>query len=273
MSSIDVSVVIPTFRREWQVLEAIGSVLSQSGVALEVLVLDDSPEASARDAVATVSDPRVRYIARSEPSKGRPALVRNEGAQLASGRYLYFLDDDDVLEPGTLATMMQALEGSGAGMAFGVITPFGNDPVDLAHQQQYFRAAAALAPTLRSRWQMVGSLVFHATVLVNSACMARRSSYLDVGGYDGDIVRCEDVELWSRIVRRHGFAFVNRSVVRYRTGESSLMHDPDVQDKMVESYRRWHAKYRATHGLLEFYGLKLWARTLLTWRVRSGSPG
>ena len=78
MNDVDVSVVIPTFHREAQLLEAIGSVLSQSGVSLHIIVVDDSAEQTARAAVSSVQDPRLHYIARREPSGGRPALVRNE---------------------------------------------------------------------------------------------------------------------------------------------------------------------------------------------------
>src|SRR5580704_7354785 len=123
---LDVSVIVPTYHRERELLDAINSVRSQTGVAFEIIVVDDSPEGSARDTVASVNDPRVRYVLRPDPSKGRPAKVRNDGAKLARGRYLYFLDDDDMLEAGTLAELSRALDAApGAGMAFGVISPFG----------------------------------------------------------------------------------------------------------------------------------------------------
>src|SRR5690606_25399944 len=85
MSAIDVSVITPTHHREELVVQAVKSVLAQRGVSVECIVLDDAPDASARDAIATIGDERVRYIARNEPSGGRPALVRNQGAALAQG--------------------------------------------------------------------------------------------------------------------------------------------------------------------------------------------
>ena len=76
---VDVSVVIATFRRPQQLSEALTSVLKQTGVSLEAIVVDDSPESSARDVVENFKDSRVRYITNPEPSGGFPSVVRNLG--------------------------------------------------------------------------------------------------------------------------------------------------------------------------------------------------
>lgn len=57
---VDVSVVIPTSRRERQVLAAVASALAQTGVGVEVVVVDDSPEGSARAPIATLTGRRLR---------------------------------------------------------------------------------------------------------------------------------------------------------------------------------------------------------------------
>lgn len=265
MTATDVSVIIPTFRREREVLEAISSVIAQRGVSLEVFVLDDSPDGSARAAVATVTDPRLRYQSMAQPSGGRPALVRNAGARQAGGRYLYFLDDDDILEEGTLAAMVQALDARpDAAMAFGVITPFGEDPQRLAQQQAYFAGARARARRLRAGWQLAACLVFRPAVLVNSACMARRAAFEAAGGFDAQIPVCEDADLWSRLAAAQGFVFLDRSVVRYRTGAPSLMHNLAHDDaRLHASYAAIQAGFRRSQGRFTALAMKLWARHLL----------
>jgi GT2 family glycosyltransferase len=265
MTPIDISVVIPTFRREKQLLEAIGSVLSQRDVTLEIIVVDDSPDGSARSAVASVTDPRVSYIQRAEPSGGRPALVRNEGARAAKGRYVHFLDDDDMLEPGALSALSTALDADPkAGMAFGVIVPFGLDEVKLRHHQKFFAEARRIARRLRGARQLSASLLFCPTVLVNSACMARREAFVAVGGFDAEIPVCEDADLWARIAHATGFVFLDRPIVRYRTGAASLMHNlAENDEKMSQSYRRIQNKYRETHGMLQYLAMKIWARATL----------
>jgi glycosyltransferase involved in cell wall biosynthesis len=260
-----VSVVIPTHHRETQLLEAIRSVLAQRRVSFEVIVVDDSAAGSAREVVTSLHDPRVRYILRSEPSRGRPALVRNDGAKSARGRYLYFLDDDDLLEPDTLLDMSQALDATpSAGMAFGVVEPFGTDAGVLRHNIKYFHAARRVVKRLRGTRGLGACLVFRSAVLVNSACMARRAAFFQVGGYDADIPVCEDADLWARIAQATGHVFIDRPVVRYRTGAPSLMHNLVENDtKLAVSYRRIQHKYRQENGALKFLAAKFWARCLL----------
>jgi GT2 family glycosyltransferase len=265
MTPIDISVVIPTFRREKQLLEAIDSVLAQRDVTFEVIVVDDSPDGSARSAVGSVTDPRVQYIQRPEPSRGRPALVRNDGARAAKGRYLYFLDDDDILEPGALTSLSSALDSNPkAGMAFGVIVPFGTDEAELEHQRHYFAAARRKAARLRGAKGLSASLLFCPSVLVNSACMCRRDAFVAVGGFDAEIAFCEDADFWARVAHATGFVFLDTPVVRYRTGAPSLMHSLAENDERQHvSYRRIQNKYREAHGLLQFLAMKIWARAIL----------
>ena len=88
-----VSVVIPTFRRLGPLQEAIESALHQQGVDVEVIVVDDSPEGSARDAVLAYRHERVRYAQPETPSGGRPGhsaqrrrRARDEGVRSLPGR-------------------------------------------------------------------------------------------------------------------------------------------------------------------------------------------
>lgn len=263
MTEVDVSVVIPTFRREKLVVEAIKSALGQPGVTLEVFVLDDSPEGSAREAVEGIGDARVLYMHRARPSGGRPAVVRNEGARLARGTFLHFLDDDDRLAEGALAALVGALERRRAGVAFGTVTPFGEDPAVLEQQREYFRRAAALARRRWTRFDMTACLLFKPTCFVNSACMVRREVALSIGGYDSDLSHCEDAEFYMRAIRASGFVFVDREILHYRTGAPSLMHDLKGDRAQIgHSYGIAYRKYRRTHGPLEFYALKALSKVL-----------
>lgn len=262
---IDVSVVIPTYHREKQLQEAIDSVLDQRDVTFEVIVVDDSPEGSARTSIESRRDPRVRYVRRDQPSGGRPALVRNDGAGRASGRYLYFLDDDDILASGTLSVMSAAMDAAPAiGMVFGVITPFGSGGQQLERERMYFQDARRRALLCHGGGQLSACLMFLPALLVNSACMVRRNVFELVGGYDAEIPICEDADFWARVAQTSGHVFVDRIVVKYRTGEPSLMRgDRNTEESRRVSYLYMQDKYRRKNGTLQFFIMKLWARTFV----------
>lgn len=260
--TIDVSVVVPTYRREDLVGQAVRSALAQQGVVVEVIVMDDAPGATARSAVASIGDARITYVARSEPSGGRPARVRNDGAHRARGRYVCFLDDDDLLEPGALAMFVKSLDARpDVGMAFGVVTPFGDNAARLLDHEAYFRNAAHRASRIMGRRKFAANQVYCDTVLINSACIARRSVFEQVGGFDEHIAVCEDADLWARMALASDFIFLNHPVVRYRTGAASIMNGLARNDpRLPESYRRIRANFVASVGRLDALFLRICAR-------------
>lgn len=265
-----VSVIIPTFRREAMLVEAVTSALAQTGVSVEVVVLDDSPEGSAARAVAAIHDGRVRYIHREIPSGGHPAVVRNEGLALARGQYLHFLDDDDVLAEGALAATVGALERTpSAGVAFGLILPFGDDPAAVQKEEEYFAAGADRFRAFRSRIGLVADMLFQKTPLVNSAFTIRRDCAHALGGYSPAVAIVEDVDFYLRGIRRFGYVLVDRPVVHYRVGHASLMHSLTDFLVLKGSYREIYAQYRRAHGSVEFQALRAYGLTLrLAARVR-----
>jgi len=103
-----VSVVIPTFNGSDWLLQTIASCFRQQPLSLEVIVVDDSSTDDTPDRVVA-EYPQVRLI-RQPSNSGSGALGRNTGLQHARGRYVKFLDHDDLLEPGTLPLEVQAAE-------------------------------------------------------------------------------------------------------------------------------------------------------------------
>jgi acetyltransferase-like isoleucine patch superfamily enzyme/GT2 family glycosyltransferase len=259
---IDVSVVIPTFRRPDLLVEAIQSSLHQEGVALEVIVVDDSPERDAQPAVTALGDDRITYLPREVPSKGRPGVVRNDGWLRARGRYIHFLDDDDLVVPGAYSAHVEALDSHPLrAMSFGVVEPFGEEGAALERERAFWRAAAQRArfASRLGRFGVVGML-FEGTLFQNSACMVRRSSLEETGGFDPTFDMMEETDLHLRGIRERGCVFIDRTVVRYRLAETSLIHRPENAARIAEAYHRFNRKYREAHGLWQFAALKLFGK-------------
>jgi glycosyltransferase involved in cell wall biosynthesis len=113
--AIQVSVVMPAYNAERYIVPTIESVLRQSFEDFELLVIDDC----SRDATASIvqefaaRDPRVRLV-RLPVNRGAPAGPRNIGVRTARGKWVAFLDSDDIWHPQKLATQLEVLADTGA---------------------------------------------------------------------------------------------------------------------------------------------------------------
>jgi len=104
----EISIVIPTFNGGDWLLQTIASCLEHQPLNLEVIVVDDASTDNTPDRVAA-QYAQVKLI-RQPRNSGSGAFGRNTGLQHAQGRYVKFLDHDDLLEPGTLNLELQAAE-------------------------------------------------------------------------------------------------------------------------------------------------------------------
>lgn len=111
--SIEISIVIPVYNRPKLVGEAVTSALQQArDVELEVIVVDDCSTDETWDVVQSLPVRAIRM-----PRNGRQARARNAGIDASQGRYVKFLDSDDVLIDGHLARELQAIRESNAEIA------------------------------------------------------------------------------------------------------------------------------------------------------------
>jgi len=269
---VEISVVVPTFRRPALLAEAIRSVTAQDGVEVEILVVDDSPEGSAREVVEGLRDPRVSYRKMPLPTGGQPATVRNEGLGSTRAPILHFLDDDDRVAPGSYRAVLEAFAANpDRGVVFGRVEPFAADGIDLRHEQEVFGRAARCARRYRrldSRFLQVAHTFFTASPLfVCSACYVRRDVALAAGGFDREIAHVEDLDFYTRAIRASGSVFLDRDVLEYRVGAGSIMdaHRAGGGNVNPGSARRMYAKYREAHGGAELLALKLLGKGVLRW--------
>ena len=86
------SIIMPTFNRAGFIGKAIKSVVDQTFINWELLIIDDGSTDNTKDIVSKFSDPRIRYI--YQINKERSA-ARNNGIQKSSGDFICFLDSDD----------------------------------------------------------------------------------------------------------------------------------------------------------------------------------
>jgi glycosyltransferase involved in cell wall biosynthesis len=177
-----VSVIIPVYNCEKYLAEAINSVLAQSYQPTEIIVVNDGSTDQTSDVVRLFSA-TVRYY--YQPNSGCGA-ARNTGVQAARGRFLAFLDADDLWVKEKLSLQMPVLESDPApDMVFGFVSHFYSPDLDQAMRKRVDCPDG----------KMPG---YHAGTL-----LIRRETFLRVGLFD-PALQCGEFLDWSFRAKEKG---------------------------------------------------------------------
>ena len=104
-----VSVLVPTFNRPLYLAQALDSVVRQTYRNLQIIVINDGGT-DVTDVVKSFDDPRITFINRRQ-NHGKPFSL-NEAITYAQGKYVAYLDDDDIYYPHHIETLVDALENN-----------------------------------------------------------------------------------------------------------------------------------------------------------------
>lgn len=187
----DISVVIPTSNRRAMLAEAINSVQAQTNARWELIVVDDASTDDTWSFLSGLRDTRIRCF-RQEKKYERSA-ARNLGLANARSEFIMFLDDDDLLWPGTLSVLKGALEKHPDTVA--AIGARWDWFVDEHYERR------DVHPRFMRRRHIFDELLFGWSA-VSGQNLYRTEVVRDVGGYDKSMIPCEDRDLWLRIARR-----------------------------------------------------------------------
>jgi glycosyltransferase involved in cell wall biosynthesis len=238
-----VSVVIPAYNAEQYICEAIDSALAQTYPSLEVLVVDDGSTDGTRERVRAYGD-RVRYI--WQDNSGLASSPRNHGLRVASGQIVAFLDADDTIDAGRVASAVRVMaRHPEVALVFTNFQHFdggGVDPVD------HFATCPSLSGLLAMRPDPGGALVLSPEVSTDllltenfgsSASIVRHDVLSAVAGYDETLKGSEDFEWHYRIAARYPIAVIPEVLSRKRRHEANITSDvPRMLQTLILTRKR-----------------------------------
>lgn len=231
MSRELVSVVMPVYEPVVSYLAiAVESVLAQSHQDLELLVVEDGPRTKATEYLANLKDPRVRLL-RDAPGPSSIGYARNRGLSAARGKYVAWLDGDDIAEIFRLETQLEAFEQDSKLSLLGSRIEIIDERGRHSGYRNYPVSPEEISSTIR---------VYNT--FCQSAIMLKRDEALALGGFPLG-VKCEDYELWCKYAaagkRMRNLA---RPVVKYRIHPTSAKSNDDpsmVLRRTVEIKQRY----------------------------------
>jgi glycosyltransferase involved in cell wall biosynthesis len=112
----DLSIIIPCYNARSWICGSISSALAQQGASIEIIVVDDGSTDGSADVIERQFGSQIRLV--RTLNRG-PSAARTLGTSLAGGRFIQYLDADDVLAPGKLAMQAEALRENRADVAYG----------------------------------------------------------------------------------------------------------------------------------------------------------
>lgn len=243
MSDPAVSVVVPTYGHADLVEATLESVFAQSFGDLEVVVVNDgSPDDTGERLAPWVEAGRIRYVEQTNAGQG---AARNRGLRMARGRYVAFLDDDDLWPPDKLAWQVDALRRDPeAVMVYGYhakLHPDGrletDDPIP-------FRPSGRVHRDFRLRnWLLSPGQTLMRTAAVRS-----------LDGFDPEIWGSDDWDLYVRLSALGRFVFEPRVALHYRLHEANAsrraVHHARNHMKVAWRHIGWNLPLLVRHQLL-----------------------
>jgi len=203
-----VSVIIPTFNRWPLVGEAVESVFAQSYSDFELIVVDDGSTDETQQELAKFRS-RLRLFVKA---RGGVAAARNFGVSRAAGRYVAFLDSDDLWRPKKLEMQTAFME---------------KDPAVQICQTEEIWLRHGVRVNPRSRHQKPSGDIFMASLqlcLVSpSAVMMTKELFWRFGGFDERFPVCEDYDLWLRIAVEHRVPLIASPLTIKRGGHADQL--------------------------------------------------
>jgi len=242
------SVIIPTFNRADRLREQLSALAAERYPRWwEVVVADNRSTDHTAQVVAEFADRLPVRLVEAHERQCRAYAV-NAGAATARGEALIWLDNDDVVEPGYLSAMGEALAR----------TPFVGARID---------TTGLNAPWLRERRAGLQSgelprlAAEYPPFVVGAAFGVRRSVFEQLGGCDESLEALEDLDLsWRLHYAGYRAAFVPGAVLQYRYRES--LAETFRQER---SYGRWEVALLVKHRSLGGLPPRPLRRTIAGW--------
>lgn len=216
-----VSILMPAYKVDKYIGEALDSVFRQSFTDFEIIVVNDGSPDRLEEVLAPYMN-RIVYV--KQENAGQSA-ARNRAIEIARGRYFALLDPDDIWKPDYLSVQMAIMESDPSiGVLYSDAVLFGNPHYEGKTYMQ----------TCPSEGEVTLKKLITEECNVMISALIRREVVTEVGLFDESLRSSEDFDLWVRIAKQgHRIAFHTAPLVYYRRRPESLSADDTAMCKSI----------------------------------------
>jgi len=229
-----VSIVIPTYQRAEKLIFAINSVKKQTLTSWEIIVVDDNSPNSSHAAktskvMANFNDEDNIYYIPHRTNLGACA-ARNTGVKAANGKYIAFLDDDDLWFNDKLEKQVNILEKTGNALCYSDIS------LEYQGRKKYFKCIDSD--------NLFIDLLKQGYGICTSALLIRKDVLDEIHGFDNSLPSMQDYDLLLRIVERFNASYLPEALLTYQLANDGISCNPkNKADGHRNIIRKYKCKY------------------------------
>ncbi|MDH8700987.1 glycosyltransferase involved in cell wall biosynthesis [Dysgonomonadaceae bacterium PH5-43] len=208
-----ISIVIPLYNKEKQIVNTLNSVFNQTFQDFEVVIVNDGSTDKSVDIVKSLEDPRIRLI---EQQNQGVSVARNKGIREAKYDYIALLDADDEWKPNYLEAQVDLIKSFPECSVYAtkyemkhadVVKPIILNKIPFEGEKgvlsNYFEIASCSTPPL---W--------------TSAVVVKKEAILSIGAFPEGVIEGEDLITWAKLAIKYKIAYSNKISV-YFVNEAS----------------------------------------------------
>lgn len=190
-----VSIILPTYNRASIIMRAIASILAQTYINWELIIIDDGSTDNTQEKICEIKDARIIYV-RLDANKGAN-YARNYGSKMAKGKYLAFIDSDNYWMENKIERQLELLENTPGDVAlvFGQIKQVDGKSIEII-PNSYFSI------------NNIEAKMRENNVIDTNAVLIKKEVFEKVGRFDEAMPRLQDYELFYRIIVVHKYKVI-----------------------------------------------------------------
>ena len=203
-----ISVIVPTYNRAYRLEKTLCSVLMQTYQDFELIVVDDGSIDDTSKMMQAF--PSIKYLILKE--NYGVSIARNIGIACAKGKYICFLDSDDLWNENKLQIQFYWMEG--------------NTDCQVCYTDEIWIRNGVRVNQMNIHRKYSGDIYLHCLplcIVSPSTAMLRIGLFDEVGNFDESLPACEDYDLWLRISMKYEFKLINEPLIIKKGGHADQL--------------------------------------------------
>ena len=203
-----VSVIIPVYNSGNYIAETIESVLNQTYKDIEIVIVDDCSKDNSREVIESYLKKNKNMVYHIQEKNAGAAVARNMALGLARGRYIAFLDSDDLWYPQKIEKQLDLMKEKNAAICYTAIEMI-NEKGNL------IKGKRNIKDRIDYKFLLKNTMIATSTVIVDRK---------KIGNFQMPLIRSgQDYATWLQLMRNGINAYgINKVFVKYRVGSNSL---------------------------------------------------